>query len=611
MPPASATWIALSAAAMTLAWSGCYSLVRSARRRPVGAVIALSAALLICLEAVLLHLLSPWSAVGRIPLLLGNVGISAAGLFLPKRSPLRIAPPLRFVAAQARLSWVAPLGLLAAVAAVEWVPNNWDSMTYHLARVAYWLQYRSVAPYPTNIDRQIGLPPGAEYLMLSLQAIAGTDRLDNLVQFAAWLSLVLSAPPLARAFGAPRKAASWAGVLVGTLPLGLLQASSTQNDLVAALMAAAIVAACLPFIHLRRNWRGADVALLACAGGAGVLVKPTSLVAAAPFLFWALYAGVRSLRKRRDQAGLIQGLALAAVVLIAALGPAMLARLSLPDPGSITRPFVYAGVAEPVDRMLNSLRGLARSLPLPEALERAIAPENTMGCPAPGRLCVDNAFRLNEDFAGNVGQALLVGVALLLGVLWWRGLPRRSRLALAGLPTAWLLFHGVFRHNVFYSRIQLPLFGLGGLALVCFGTRPGHRQRNLGALRPLAILLAAYGALAVCRNETREPTVVPEEVRFAGSAAAYYFSASRGLQGKHDTVLAALRATGCRKLGMFIGGDSYDYPLAWRAMQAGVEVHHVVEPDDWPCLVFTDRGPPPPRLTGQWKEVNPSLYLAR
>ena len=257
MPPPSATWIALSAAAMTVAWCGCYSLVRAARRRPAGAVIALSAALLVCLEAVLVHLLSPWSAVGRATLLLGNLGIGVAGLLvLPKRSRLRIAPPLRFVAAQARLSWVAPLGLLAAVAAVEWVPNNWDSMTYHLARVAYWIQYRSVAPYPTGIARQIGLPPGAEYLMLSLQAIAGTDRLDNLVQFAAWLSLVLSAPPLARAFGAPRKAASWAGVLVGTLPLGLLEASSTQNDLVAALMAAAIVAACLPFIHARRNWRG-------------------------------------------------------------------------------------------------------------------------------------------------------------------------------------------------------------------------------------------------------------------------------------------------------------------------------------------------------------------
>jgi hypothetical protein len=376
-------------------------------------------------------------------------------------------------------------------------------------------------------------------------------------------------------------------------------------------MAAAIVAACLPFLHARRGWRWPDVALFACAAGAGMLVKPTSVVTAAPCAAWAFYAGGRSLRDRRDWAEVGRGVALAAALLVAAVGPAVLASLSLPDPGSLTRPYVYAGVAEPFDRVINSLRGVAREVPVPEVLERAIAPERTRGCPAVGRLCVDSIFRLHEDFAGNVGQALLVAAALLVGAIRWPNLPRRARLALLGLPAAWLLFHAVFRDNAWYSRLQLPLFGLCGLALASLGAKPGGRMRGAAMLQPVAILLAAYGALAVCRNELREPKVVPEEVRFAGSPAAYYVAAVGGEAGQHDTVLAALLATGCRKLGLFIGGDSYDYPLSWRALRAGAEVHHLVEPDDWPCLVFTDRGPPPPRRSGQWREVRPFLYLAR
>jgi hypothetical protein len=45
-------------------------------------------------------------------------------------------------------------------------PNNWDSMTYQMARVAEWYDHRSVAFYPTAIDRQLWQPPLAEYLIL-------------------------------------------------------------------------------------------------------------------------------------------------------------------------------------------------------------------------------------------------------------------------------------------------------------------------------------------------------------------------------------------------------------------------------------------------------------
>jgi len=55
-----------------------------------------------------------------------------------------------------------------------------------------------------------------------------------------------------------------------------------------------------------------------------------------------------------------------------------------------------------------------------------------------------------------------------------------------------------------------------------------------------------------------------------------------------DALLYFAASRGCRRIGLFIGGDSYDYPLTWRAMQAGMETRHVAPGDPWPCLVFTD-----------------------
>src|SRR5262249_42724812 len=37
--------------------------------------------------------------------------------------------------------------------AVVYPPNNWDSMTYHMSRVAEWIQHGSIDVYPTSIDR--------------------------------------------------------------------------------------------------------------------------------------------------------------------------------------------------------------------------------------------------------------------------------------------------------------------------------------------------------------------------------------------------------------------------------------------------------------------------
>jgi hypothetical protein len=53
--------------------------------------------------------------------------------------------------------------IVATVGLIAWVapPNTTDSMTYHMSRVAHWIQNQSVSHYPTNILRQLYLASGS------------------------------------------------------------------------------------------------------------------------------------------------------------------------------------------------------------------------------------------------------------------------------------------------------------------------------------------------------------------------------------------------------------------------------------------------------------------
>lgn len=67
--------------------------------------------------------------------------------------------------------------------ALHTVPYNWDSMTYHLSRIMYWIQNRSVSYFDTNIPRQLVSPVLAEYVNLHLFSINGlSDVYANMVQ---------------------------------------------------------------------------------------------------------------------------------------------------------------------------------------------------------------------------------------------------------------------------------------------------------------------------------------------------------------------------------------------------------------------------------------------
>ena len=130
--------------------------------------------------------------------------------------------------------------------AIKSPPNNFDSMTYHMARIPHWIQNQNIQYYPTAIPRQNYSMPLAEYGILHLQILGQSDHYANLIQWSSFVMIILSITLIARDLGLSRRGQWLTAVLVSTLPMVILQSTSTQNDLVVGIF-------CLGFLYFLRK----------------------------------------------------------------------------------------------------------------------------------------------------------------------------------------------------------------------------------------------------------------------------------------------------------------------------------------------------------------------
>jgi hypothetical protein len=113
-------------------------------------------------------------------------------------------------------------------------PSNYDSMTYHLARAAFWKQNQNINHFTTTAEIQNENPLNGEIGLLWIMLLTNSDNIAFLVQWFSFLIVLIALYKLLRLLNF-NKAVSLVSVFIfSTLDIVLLEASSTQNDLVAA-----------------------------------------------------------------------------------------------------------------------------------------------------------------------------------------------------------------------------------------------------------------------------------------------------------------------------------------------------------------------------------------
>ncbi len=387
-------------------------------------------------------------------------------------------------------------------------PNTWDSMTYHMSRVVHWIQNGSVANYPTHILRQLYQSPLAEFAIMQVQILSGGDRFANFIQWFSMIGSALGVSLLAKQFGASLRGQIFAAVISVTIPMGILQGSSTQNDYVISFWLV-----CFTYFVILLKEKDKPLYALAAGVGLGlsILTKPTAYIFAFPFMAWVSL----SLIKSRHARGLLQIILIVIVAFVINLGHYT---RSYDLFGSPLGPgqdgdsykfsndiFTLSSVTSNVIRNI----GLHISTPSDQVnafLEKGIYNvHRVIGIDPndPRTTWTDTEFHIiplsyNEDLAGNPLHLLLIMVSISILVLQQQ--KKDTIYYFVCLAGAFILFSLYPKWQPWHSRLHLPLFilwsSLVGLML---------SQLRIQWIANLCIVILLVGALPYVLNNSTRP----------------------------------------------------------------------------------------------------------
>ena len=579
---------ALPALTIVFVWVALRSS-RGRREALLDAAVIGGVLVTICTEG-----LSLFGQLKLVPLIFfWTVAAVAAGALALRRTPptwpLRLPTVARrYILASSPFAVVLTLTLLVAVVAP---PNTWDSMTYHMARVAHWIDLGSVYPYPTETVRQLYLPPWSEFAIANLQVLTGGDRLANLVQWLAMATSLVGVSLLASELGASPRGQYLAAAIAATLPMGIMQATSTQNDYVESLWLV-----CVAFYAIRlRTLTWWSVLGFGASLGLAVLTKGTAYVfglALIVLVGWWLVA-------QRRLAAWKPALVIALLVLAINAGAwtrniAVFASPLGPDQHVINQVF------SPSALLSNLVRDVAAQVGTPSrtanlAITHAIADLHRVldiGPSDPRTTWTGAEFQVNllrpdEDTTPDPVQLLLFLVAAFVCVVRWTQM-RAQALYLGCWIAAFLAFAFVLKWQPWHSRLELPLMVLAS-PLIATVLSVRWPSTSLTTVLTTLLLVSAVPWLL---GPTNRPLLGTHSVLVAHRDDAYFFSRPE-LERSYRQAADQAHAQGCHVVGIDGTEDTWEYPL-WVYLGDGYRVVAVspayptarLGPPATPCFVF-------------------------
>jgi hypothetical protein len=516
----------------------------------------------------LAHALTPgaWAA---------GLGVIAAASFAFARAPAlgNPGPPHRERAPSASvlLGWAGLALVVACALVVQWrTPlHKGDDLMYHGARAAYWVQNRSLLPYPTHNDRQNVFTAAADLPFLIGLLFTGDERIARVLHLAALPLAVWGLLRLGRTLGVRGPAALVGPALFVTTPLVVSASEGIGAELWTTL-------GLLGLLHcLVRVLRGTRATALSAWLGVGAfaslclafkltllpvvgLVVLAAMVSVAPSPAPRWRALVGGLLLGAVGSGLALTLAANAATYGHPFGPAAMQRVHRSDlrletvrAHAARVPFLLTGVpALWSDRARDSLQRSAEWLAERTGAATPLRGERREGWPGAFQPRVS---RLDARFS--LTAVLGAAAGLWVGVQWarrrrrapaWRWPPAWIVLVTATLGLAIVMFLRWQAAAGLPDRFLVPLLAPAA-ALVSYAVFSLRRRR--GVMAAFLVLLAwslVPGAVQITRatvHALAEPPRPPGRVGLFADAAAALPEGARVLlvanQGSGDYVLFA------------------------------------------------------------------------
>lgn len=489
--------------------------------------------------------------------------------------------------------------LLFAISLVA-IPNTTDSLRYHMSRVVHWTQNRSLAHYPTHSQSQNFFPIWAELTILNLRILRGNDQLANLVQWFSMVGSLIGVSKIASTLGAGRRTQLLASAFVVSIPMGILQSTSTQNDYVTAFWLVCLSHFIL--ISKKRELSVFEWRCLALATGLGMLTKAHFYIYAFPLLLWYF---VPRLFQRGLQRTFIEVAGFAGLAFI-------------PNSGFwIRNMLTYGSPLGPDWLVTSTIKFHWNPLMWITALIRQLAINFTSTIPKLNSTIIsfvgtvqdllgDNFenFQLvpgwnHEDLAGNPLHMLTVFFTTFI-IIFVR---RQARVGLALryamiVLSSFFLISIVFNFNIYYIRFHLPFFVLwGGI----FGVVAYFSDlKNFAYFAAVLLLVSSIPWLLL--NRTRnvisyQPYTSLGESVFREPPEYVLLANWNELREPFLNATEAVKSTDCKDVGLKKDSGDIEYPYWWllEAPQSGIRIEAIdptaaleryIDPSFSPCAII-------------------------
>jgi len=168
---------------------------------------------------------------------------------------------------------VALAGMVNLAVAIKVAPVNWDSQTYQLARVGYYLQNGNFENFGANYEAQEIHFKNSTALLAYIFQVTRNENLMQLNQFVAYWITILAVYGITRSTGAGRYFSLVSALLMGTITMFIWQATTTQNDLLLATFVAITIFSLLRF---KENKKLKYLILAAIAAGILLGIKSSA-----------------------------------------------------------------------------------------------------------------------------------------------------------------------------------------------------------------------------------------------------------------------------------------------------------------------------------------------
>lgn len=465
---------------------------------------------------------------------------------------------------------VATVGLIAIIAP----PNNWDSMDYHMSRVAYWIQNHTLAHYPTSYTPQLYQNPWSEFVILHFQILSGGDYFANLVQWFSMIGCIIGVSLIAKQLGADLRGQVFSAVVTATIPMGILQASSTQNDYVAAFWLVCLAYYLLTTIQAGKSDIWTNSFNIGSSTGLAILSKGTAYFYVFPFLIWFGFYLVKRLRWRAWKPALIVGSISLLLnishylrnynLFVSPLGEASGYRNEILGVNILISNILrnialhigtpigfWNGKANRLIQLIHTFIGVDYNDPRITFSQTFFVPGgwSTIGITG------------NENSAGNLLHLALILICIIIFISR-KSLRKKSYIFayLIATVSTFLIFCYLLKWQAWNSRLHLPLFVLMSPFVGVVLSK--LKQQKIAIFIVTFLLISSLPWVFFNRYRP----IIDSNNIFQTPRIEQYFSNRPFLKGTYTGAVEFLNSKKCSNVGLSMGNDPWEYPL-WVLLQ--------------------------------------------